>query len=377
MINPAPNSPSTLSDGQVKELGRKRFNRTSLLCCLFALVLSANFSGLLKAADFSPLYRPLPALTAKDLAVIVNDDDPLSVRIADYYQKMRSIPPAQVIHVRFDAETNVLGESRFKQLKQQVDKQTPKHVQAFVLTWLKPFRIECMSMTTAFAIGFDRAFCGGVCQETRKSPYFASESRKPFSDYGWRPTMALAGNNFDEVKRLIDRGIASDFTHPQGSAYLLKTTDNARSTRAALFPAIAQKFNTFWPVNYLEQDFIENKQDVMFYFTGLKNVPHIANNTYLPGAAADHLTSAGGVLTGSDQMNILDWLQAGATASYGAVVEPCNFPAKFSHPGVLIYYYLKGNSLLEAYWKSVEEPGQGIFVGEPLAKPFAYKPSNP
>jgi hypothetical protein len=38
---------------------------------------------------------------------------------------------------------------------------------------------------------------------------------------------------------------------------------------------------------------------------------------------------------------------------------------------MLMDYYLRGNTLIEAYWKSVAEPGQGIFVGEPLAKPFA------
>jgi hypothetical protein len=27
--------------------------------------------------------------------------------------------------------------------------------------------------------------------------------------------------------------------------------------------------------------------------------------------------------------------------------------------------------LLEAYWKSVAMPGQGLFLGEPLARPFA------
>jgi hypothetical protein len=26
--------------------------------------------------------------------------------------------------------------------------------------------------------------------------------------------------------------------------------------------------------------------------------------------------------------------------------------------------------LIEAYWKSVRMPGQGIFIGEPLARPF-------
>jgi hypothetical protein len=30
-------------------------------------------------------------------------------------------------------------------------------------------------------------------------------------------------------------------------------------------------------------------------------------------------------------------------------------------------------SLIESYWKSAAVPDQGIFIGEPLAKPFAYK----
>jgi hypothetical protein len=29
--------------------------------------------------------------------------------------------------------------------------------------------------------------------------------------------------------------------------------------------------------------------------------------------------------------------------------------------------YLDGETLLEAYWKSVAMPGQGIFIGDPLA----------
>jgi hypothetical protein len=52
------------------------------------------------------------------------------------------------------------------------------------------------------------------------------------------------------------------------------------------------------------------------------------------------------------------------------VVEPRNFPSKFPDPGVLIAAYVNGATLVEAYWKSVEMPGQGIFIGEPLARPF-------
>ena len=46
------------------------------------------------------------------------------------------------------------------------------------------------------------------------------------------------------------------------------------------------------------------------------------------------------------------------------------------HPGVVIDFYTRGETLIEAYWKSVKWPGQGLFVGEPLAAPFSKKPVN-
>jgi uncharacterized protein (TIGR03790 family) len=73
---------------------------------------------------------------------------------------------------------------------------------------------------------------------------------------------------------------------------------------------------------------------------------------------------------GNGQMPITDWLNAGATASYGTVEEPCNFSEKFPRATVLVSRYSQGDSLIEAYWKSVAWPGQGLFVGEPLAKPW-------
>lgn len=318
-------------------------------------------------------FRPLPALSANDLGVIVNDLDPLSVKIAQYYQQQRKIPEKNIIHIKLHSKSRTLAASEFKKIKQQVDEQTPKNIQAYALTWVQPYRVDCMSITTAFAAGFDRSFCAKGCNKTRHSPYFNSEENDPFTTFKWRPTMALAGKNFKQVKALIDRGIASDFSLPQASAYLLETSDKARSTRAIYYPAITKTFNNLWPVNILQQDYIENKKDVMFYFTGMTSIEKIQTNVFLPGAVADHLTSKGGMLTGSTQMSSLRWLEAGATGSYGAVIEPCNFVQKFPNPGIMMHYYIRGNTLIEAYWKSVSWPGQGIFIGEPLAKPFASR----
>jgi hypothetical protein len=123
-------------------------------------------------------------------------------------------------------------------------------------------------------------------------------------------------------------------------------------------------------IEQVEADSISDKTDVLFYFTGLTRVPNIRTNRYLPGAVADHLTSAGGNLNGSKQMSSLRWLEAGATGSYGTVVEPCNLLAKFPDPMTMISHYYNGNTLIEAYWKSVLMPGEGVFIGEPLASPF-------
>ena len=125
-------------------------------------------------------------------------------------------------------------------------------------------------------------------------------------------------------------------------------------------------------LRFVHADYIKDKKRVLFYFTGVKNVEALKTIRFVPGAIADHLTSVGGdLLGGSDQMSSLRWLEAGATGSYGAVVEPCNYPTKFPYPAIVIDRYLKGETLIEAYWKSVAWPGQGIFIGEPLARPFA------
>lgn len=312
-----------------------------------------------------------PGLGADQLGVIVNDDDPDSVAIAAYYADKRGISAANLIHVRFKPGRSTLSREEFGKLKRQVDRKTPKKVQAYALTWAQPYRVDCMSITSAFAFGFDPAFCASTCKPTRPNPYFNSGAARPHAAYRIRPTMSLAAASVAEAKQLIDRGVASDGSNPAGTAYLVSTSDKARNVRAAGYGALRTRMQPIIPTEIIEANALENRPDVMFYFTGLTHVPALDSNSFLPGAIGDHLTSAGGDLFGTGQMSSLRWLQAGATGSYGAVVEPCNFPAKFPLPAVVMAHYLQGETLIEAYWKSVQMPGQGLFIGEPLARPFA------
>lgn len=334
----------------------------------FSVFLSVNI------AQGAPFHGT--RLVAENLAVIVNDSDPLSVKIGKYYQLSRKIPEANIIHVRFKPGTPSLSRVEFRKIKMYVDKATPSNVQAYALAWTEPYRVDCMSITTAFAAGFDEGFCSKTCGPTKPNPYLDSVSRAPYTDYHWRPAMALAGRNFKEVKRLIDRGVASDYTFPHGVGYLVSTNDNARNIRATTYPDIVQQyFGSWFDLRIIKADFIKDKNNVMFYFTGVAEVKALNTIRFLPGAIADHLTSSGGVLIDSPQMSSLRWLEAGATGSYGTVAEPCNYLAKFPNPSIVINHYLHGETLIEAYWKSVASPGQGIFIGEPLAAPYARQVS--
>ena len=310
-------------------------------------------------------------LHAAQLAVIVNSADPLSVAIADYYVQRRHIPAANVARVVLDPHEATLSPEEFERLKRQVDGAIPRTVQAYALTWAQPYRVDCMSITAAFAFGFDRRFCASGCQTTARSPYFNSGTDRPFDDFHLRPAMSIAALNLPQARALIDRGVLSDGSAPFGAAYLLRTGDHNRDVRAADYPTPQLAAHGRVRVDVIDAPSIVGRRDVLFYFTGAMRVPALDTNLFLPGAVGDHLTSFGGQLTAPGaQMSSLRWLEAGATGSYGTVVEPCNFPPKFPNPSVLMLHYLEGETLIEAYWKSVAMPGQGIFIGEPLAAPF-------
>jgi hypothetical protein len=66
-------------------------------------------------------------------------------------------------HVRFAPGRPVMSHATFQKIKTEVTARTPANIQAYALTWAAPYRVECMSITTAFATGFDKQFCSRDC----------------------------------------------------------------------------------------------------------------------------------------------------------------------------------------------------------------------
>jgi uncharacterized protein (TIGR03790 family) len=337
------------------------------------------------------LTLPASGLAAADLAVIVAEGDAVSEAIGAAYLAARGVPPANLIRVRVNTASATISAADFSLLKSDIDARLPAGVQATLFAWAAPSRVvgACsMGITSAMALGYDTRYCNSspvtnVCASTAASPLYDSESRRPQADLKLRPSMLLGMSTLAAAQALINRGLAADATLPAGEGWLVRTTDVDRAVRWTDFSPLPAAWSSALKLNYLDNsagpataNALSGKADVLFYLTGLSTVTNLSTLQFRPGALADTLTSSGGLLPGgAGQMPITAWLTAGATASYGTVEEPCNLQQKFSRASVLIDHYWRGATAIEAYWKAVQWPGQGLLVGEPLAQPFRDTPS--
>jgi uncharacterized protein (TIGR03790 family) len=334
---------------------------------------------------------PFEQVQPDQLLVVVNTADRQSVDVADEYMATYDIPSANRLELSFP-KTEVMLSSEFDPVYSTIQSslQSKPELQAIVITWTEPWKVSPpdstagMGLTSAVTFGFLPEYYNDSdrCDLTAVSPLYGMDLSAPFTDFGLRPTMMLAGENAQKAIDVVDRSVDAKGTFPLPTGYLVRTTDEIRSVR--YFDM--EEADDFWTspfglqIDYRDNsqgpdsnNYIKNRDDVLYYFTGLSEVDYLNTLTFVPGAVADHLTSFGGELTGTRQMSILRWLEAGASGSYGTVAEPCNVTDKFTNITMFLQRYFTGVPLIDAYWHSVREPGEGIFVGDPMAQPYASK----
>jgi uncharacterized protein (TIGR03790 family) len=308
----------------------------------------------------------------EQLGVLYNLDDHTSEDVARYYAARRSIPKENLVGVHLGG-ANVVSPEVFAPIRKQAIDQLPTAVQSMALVWSRPFAVGCMSVTSAFAAGYRADFCEPGCGATAPNPLFDETDWLPADTVGWWPAMLLPSADPALARALIERGIAADREAAGGVVYLIRTSDVARNVRAETYGNLPAVLGRGVKSVQLTAPIVRDVHAAIGYFTGAARVEELPRIQFLPGAVADHLTSTAGILYGGNQMSALAWLTQGATATYGSVSEPCNRLEKFPNVEVLMRHYLRGESIIEAYWKSVAMPGQGLFIGEPLARPYATR----
>jgi uncharacterized protein (TIGR03790 family) len=308
------------------------------------------------------------AVDRSTIVVLANEADRTSLEAAEYYASSRWIPDDRVVRIRLPNEPAVSREE-FASVRADVLARMPRDTEAIAVVWRQPYRVDCMSITSALAFGFDERHCARPCTRTLPSALYDADTRSPRASFDILPSMLVAGSSLTATRALIDRGVAADRGRPRADAYLVTSGDPNRDIRGYAFRKLVDSPPP--GVRVLPRSrFLSNESGIMFYFTGAVRVPGLGGLRFEPGAVADHVTSAGAIFEQSAQMTVLEWLDAGVTGSYGTVVEPCAFPEKFPNPDIVVRRYTAGETLVEAYWKSVRMPGQGLFVGDPLTRPF-------
>jgi uncharacterized protein (TIGR03790 family) len=322
--------------------------------------------------------RPAGRLHSADLGLIINTSDPYSVQVGEHYITARRLAPRQVLRLVLPRKP-VLTPEEFETLRAAIAARFGPSTQALALAWTVPYAVACNSITGALALGYDGELCKQSCAASRPSNYFNSPSARPLADHGWRPSMLLAAASVEQALDLVDRGVAADGQlalrgRPPVSALMLTTPDAARSVRKVLYPPPGLLRAYGVDVRVAPAADLNRAQRVLVAITGSVRVALDPPPDWVAGGLGDHLTSVGGNLEGElAQSTALEWIASGATASHGTVSEPCNHLQKFPHPQVLLLQYLQGSTAIEAYWKSVAWPQQSLFIGEPLAAPFARR----
>ena len=220
--------------------------------------------------------------------MIYNRDDRSSVDVARYYAKRRGIPEANLIGLSVP-DRAVISRDELKRLRSEMLLSLPTNVQSLLLVWQRPYAVECMSATTAFAAGYAAGFCESGCRSTIKSPLFDSDGWLPADSSGWLPAMLLPSADEALARAVIDRGIEADGSKPPGTVYLIRTRDAARNVRAAGFAEAEQELSGRVALVDASTPIDSRVTGILAYFTGVARVEEMSKLSFRPGAAADHL----------------------------------------------------------------------------------------
>jgi uncharacterized protein (TIGR03790 family) len=333
-----------------------------------------------------------------NVIVVVNQNSTNSVQLGNDYCEQRGVPPQNVL--RMTGWTNgavqwSLGDFqaflRNPLLAMLASRGLTNQVEYALLSMDIPYTVaeddSYNSTTSALFYGFKTNTAAPLppwCLPPTCSLPDASSNSYAFSEMPLAEAqpntadtnsflaMMLTTSNLAGADLILARGVASDSTFPTQMVYLAKTSDVDRNIRFIQFDnaIFASRVRGDYSLVWTNTD--------STYFTNLRGLltglvgEVLPANAFVPGAMGDSLTSYGGVIfANSDgQTTLLAFLDAGTTGSYGTVKEPCNWPQKFPNP-LNYFYQSRGFCLAEAYYQSLQNPYQGLLVGEPLSAPFA------
>jgi len=340
------------------------------------------------------------AQTAENVLVVTNDASPISGEVARYYQQARSIPAANICHVRVDP-AEIIARIVYVALEQAVAKclaRLPDHIRYLVVTQGVPLQISSTAQSgtmNADGASVDSELALLYARRQGKTLPTAGQVANPFFRQRDTPftqrafpiylVTRLAGYGFPEIKAMIDRGKAA---RNRGRAVIDLNDEsdvegnNWLRTAALLLPGDRVVLDESTKV-------LAGLDDVIAYASWGSNdrarKERFLHLKWLPGAIATEFVSTNGRTfarppdkwnlgtwtnstswwVGSPQSMSADYLLEGASGATGHVNEP--FLQMCPRPEVLLPAYLGGRNFAESAYLAIPFLSwMNIVVGDPL-----------
>ena len=348
----------------------------------------------------------LPVLAAfaqdsENLLVVVNQNDPLSRRIAAYYVHKRSVPLDHVCKLSAPAREEISWEEYQGQVETAVAACLARGTLAETVLYIVTTRGVPLKVAGS-GKGAARDSCAvdselALLYGKRKgmtfpragvvnNPFFAQTeaafSHRRFPIY---LVTRLAGYDFEDVRGMIDRSLAA---HNRGKFVIDLKSDNDSEgnnwlrTAGLSLPESRVLLDT-------SEEVVYGVKDVIGYAGWGSNDPHRLHRflgfQWLPGAIATEFVSTDArtferppdswkITTWKDSKNFFggspqtltaDYIHEGATGCSGHVYEP--YLGGTPRPNYLLPAYFRGRNLAESYYLSLPFLSwQNVVIGDPL-----------
>ncbi len=323
--------------------------------------------------------------TAGNVAVVINENSPASVRIGEYYSRKRAVPPSNIIRIRTSMADSISRPGYATSIEGPIAEALARHalqdrILYIVLTKGVPLRImgsegrnsTSASVDSELTLLYRRlADCRPLPLEGPvDNPYFLGgrplKDARPFTRAAHDIFLVTRLDGFaeEDVVALVDRAAAPS---TDGSIVLDQRAEPKAATVDGWMAEAARNIKALAPDRtvLLEQsrEAARPVGDVLGYHSWGSTDPALRGRPlglrFGAGSIASMLTSTDG----------RDLIREGVTGAAGNVSEP--YLQSVVRPQILFPAYLSGFNLAESFYLSLPHLSwQAVVIGDPLSRPF-------
>jgi uncharacterized protein (TIGR03790 family) len=342
------------------------------------------------------------AIQSTQLSLLINKDAPISSQVGRLYEKLREIPPANVLTLALGSERQITPDFYWTRAAPPIKKYLEEHpaIQCIVTTSGVPYTVKADDGKDPGA-AFDNELAAvlrerpGDVKRGQSNPLFAGgENVRGIADPRRLQMVFVArldGPDLATISRMIEDAVAIEKTGLDGPVYgdaqgmdlVTGSGLGDKSIRAAIDRLSGAGF-----VSKLDLQQASWKQPkggvgdqaagAAFYagWYDLLNFQDIFGTQGLArGSIAWHIASqeAQDLWDPNGRGWCMNLMRRGVAVTLGPVSEP--YVQAFPHGDIFTEILLTGETVVEAYWLALPQVSwQMVLLGDPLYKPFAAKP---